>query len=211
MDEPGLRALREDGTLDLATHRAVVFFAAAVADPELADLTCHVLADEDDDPRRLQELALQVYLFAGFPRCINVLSSIQRHFAPVSVSTTSEASRDRGMALFRRIYADQADRVLASLSELHPDLDHLILEEAYGRVLSRPGVDARTRELCAIVGLMVSNDERQWYSHLQGALRCGASVHDVEDVIRIGGAFTTMARAESARAMVRRIVGPTRS
>jgi hypothetical protein len=39
------------------------------------------------------------------------------------------------------------------MEQLHPVLDAMMLEHGYGRVLSRPGLSLRLRELCVIAAL----------------------------------------------------------
>ena len=49
----------------------------------------------------------------------------------------------------------------------------------YGRVLSRPGLDARLRELSVLPVLAAQAAWPQLQSHAAGAIRCGASVDEV--------------------------------
>jgi 4-carboxymuconolactone decarboxylase len=46
--------------------------------------------------------------------------------------------------------------------------------------LGRPGLDLRTRELCAIAACAALRQEPQLHSHLHGALHVGAAESDVE-------------------------------
>jgi hypothetical protein len=39
------------------------------------------------------------------------------------------------------------------MKQLHPVLDVMMLEHGYGRVLSRPGLTLRLRELCVVAAL----------------------------------------------------------
>jgi alkylhydroperoxidase/carboxymuconolactone decarboxylase family protein YurZ len=43
------------------------------------------------------------------------------------------------------------------MGQLHPVLDTLMLEHGYGRVLSRPGLSLRLRELC-VIAVLVGQD-----------------------------------------------------
>lgn len=81
----------------------------------------------------------------------------------------------RGEELFDRIYGAGADQVRELLAGYHPDLAGSIAGHAYGRILARPGLDAASRELCAVAALFVTDQERQLASHARGAVRCGAS------------------------------------
>jgi alkylhydroperoxidase/carboxymuconolactone decarboxylase family protein YurZ len=84
---------------------------------------------------------------------------------------------------------------------MHPDLATWMIEQGYGRVLARPGLGARERELVTIAVLAASGWERQLVSHLIGAGRLGAAAADVRRAWTIGArAGERSARAASRRA-----------
>jgi 4-carboxymuconolactone decarboxylase len=88
------------------------------------------------------------------------------------------------MGLFRKVYRHNARAVLNSLHALHPLYDRWVLEDAYGRVLSRSLLAGRTRELCAVAALTVSGVPQQLRSHIMGAIHLGARPEEVEGMIR---------------------------
>jgi 4-carboxymuconolactone decarboxylase len=59
-----------------------------------------------------------------------------------------------------------------------------MIVEGYGKVLSRPGLDLATRELCIVALLAPQDAAPQLYSHLRGALNAGAAEDSVDDVVR---------------------------
>lgn len=69
----------------------------------------------------------------------------------------------------------------------HPALAVWIEEFGYGRVLARPGLSFRERELLAVAVLAALRLEPQAESHVRGALRSGATLKDVEGVLRACG------------------------
>jgi len=129
----------------------------------------------------LQEATLQVFLFAGFPRTIGAFEELGKVVdTPPPVEDPPPADlEERGLELFRRIYAGHADTVIAKLESLHPDFARMTLRGAYGRVLSRPFLDARERELMAVSMLAGLGLEAQLQAHVRGALRCGASPGEI--------------------------------
>ena len=54
---------------------------------------------------------------------------------------------------------------------------------AYGQILSRPGLEARERELAAIGTLAILDAPRQLASHLRGARRTGASREEMHEAL----------------------------
>jgi len=69
---------------------------------------------------------------------------------------------------------------------LHPDLETWMVEHGYGRVLARPGLGARERELITVAALAALGWERQLVSHVLGALRVGAAAAEVHEALGVG-------------------------
>ena len=141
----------------------------------------------------LREAALRTHLFSGFPRAIeafHALTEATGEFeSPESGSRCSSAdpSPDAGRAAFERIYRDQADGVRRLLHSFSPVFERAVIEDAYGRILSRPELDPRLGELMAVCSLTALQLPRQLRSHLEGALRCGATREEVIEVIELAG------------------------
>ena len=139
----------------------------------------------------VEELLLMAVLFAGFPRAL-VVAKAWRGIEPRPGEAGDAADygrwaewRVRGEAACRRIYGANYDALRRNVSALHPALDAWIVTDGYGRTLSRPGLDIRRRELCAIAMLVPQNVARQLHSHLRGALNAGASEQDVDETLTI--------------------------
>ena len=61
-----------------------------------------------------------------------------------------------------------------------------MIEQGYGRVLSRPGLGARERELITVAALAALGWQRQLVSHVLGALRIGASESATHAALELG-------------------------
>jgi 4-carboxymuconolactone decarboxylase len=156
----------------------------------------------------LAEVARMAHLFGGFPRAIQGLHAFARAAGDASSPPLAgegppepdrASDRGRGLALFRKIYESQSDEVLRGLSDVLPGFETWILEHAYGRVLSRPALGARERELMAVSALAVLRCPAQLASHARGALRLGAPAGEVRGAVRIlEGLFDRTALAEAA-------------
>lgn len=157
---------------------------------------------------RGREALLQLHLFCGFPRIVEafgVLEDAGGLGSPEPAERRAEADRPAaGRELFDRIYAGQAERVAGLLDDYHPDFQGWILGHAYGRVLSRPGLSARERELLACVALTATDQHRQLASHVRGALRCGATRQDLLDLLEGLEALVPADRLEHSAAVFRR-------
>ncbi len=109
---------------------------------------------------------------------------------------------ERGAALFRKIYLSHTDEVLERIRSFHPDLKDWILQHAYGRVLSRPVLSAKQRELAAVAALTVTRQYRQLLSHFRGAKRCGATVEEMAAVIQKMKSLAAPAVIKKAKRML---------
>jgi alkylhydroperoxidase/carboxymuconolactone decarboxylase family protein YurZ len=92
--------------------------------------------------------------------------------------------RRRGYATLSKVYGKQTEKLLNALDRLHPLLRTMIVEDVYGRVIARPGMTLRERELVNLVVLTVQGLEKQLYSHLRGALRMGVSPTSLRSLLR---------------------------
>lgn len=152
-------------------------------------------------PVKVDEVILQSYLFAGFPRALNAA----RTWRAVSgaAAPRSDASADvkhgerwvvQGEKTCRTVYGESYEMLRDNIRELHPALDAWMITDGYGKVLSRPGLDLRTRELCIVAACAASGQQRQLHSHLHGALNSGASAEEVEGTL---DALTDLVDAEN--------------
>jgi 4-carboxymuconolactone decarboxylase len=71
------------------------------------------------------------------------------------------------------VYGKFYEKLRHNIFELHPELDDWMIEEGYGKVLSRPGLDLGRRELCIIAACVAAGQDRQLHSHLHGARNVG--------------------------------------
>ena len=141
-------------------------------------------------------------LYGGFPAALEGLRALNAVW-PGRARRTREGGpprwRKRGDALCRRVYGEAYARLLPAVRALHPDLAEWMVEHGYGRVLSRPGLGVRDRELVTVAALAALGWERQLVSHVLGALRVGASRAEVGEAIGIGAEAAGEREREIAR------------
>jgi 4-carboxymuconolactone decarboxylase len=139
----------------------------------------------------VEELVLQSYLFAGFPRALNAAREWRRAtgVAPPEADEAEELWRAgaewaaRGEATCKAVYGPAYERLRRNIRMLHPALDAWMITEGYGKVLSRPGLDLPRRELCVIAACVAAAQERQLHAHLHGALNVDAPESWVTDTL----------------------------
>jgi 4-carboxymuconolactone decarboxylase len=173
----------------LALHRV----AAALGTRD-TDAVRRALEEARDaaDATAVEEVILQSHLFVGFPDALNALG-IWRELsglpAPAASGEDPAAWEARGEAVCEAVYGANYRKLRENVRALHPDFEGWMVAGGYGRVIGRPGLDLRTRELCIAALLAVWNVPRQLHSHLRGALNAGATVAEVDEAVEIACAF----------------------
>lgn len=173
-------------SLDQAT-RALVRLAAAIAGADEA--TTRRVIDETTgsvEPTLVDEVILQSYLFAGFPRTLNAArmwraaSGVRAPLDDESASAGDIEEWERmGEETCATVYGASYEMLRRNVRELHPALDAWMITDGYGKVLSRPDLDLKRRELCVVAACASAGQQRQLHSHLHGALNCGASPEEI--------------------------------
>ncbi len=177
---------------------ALVRVAAAVACGRVSDLEARLAAARDAEVPALwiDELLLQSMLVVGYPLAL-VAFGVWRAVdgpAPAPESGAEELAHAdweswaaRGAAVCREVYGRAYHKLLLNLRALHPALEDLVLVDAYGKVIGRPGLDLKRRELTTIAALAVLGTAQQLHSHLRGALNTGATAEEIDAVLALVG------------------------
>ena len=140
----------------------------------------------------LEELVLQSYLFAGFPRALNAAREWHRVCTTRAVPTPAHLDdyasvydwRTAGEATCATVYGPFYTKLRGNIRALHPALDEWMIVEGYGKVLSRPGLDLARRELCIVAACVAAGQDRQLHSHLHGSRHAGVPDSLVETALR---------------------------
>ena len=147
--------------------------------------------------RWIEELLLQSLLVVGYPLALVAFGVWREVSGPVSgprdggrggVELAHEdwqAWAQRGSTVCAAVYGRAYHKLLLNLRALHPALEDLVLVDAYGKVIGRPGLDLQRRELCTVAAIAVLGAAQQLHSHLRGALNTGASREEVEAVLAV--------------------------
>jgi 4-carboxymuconolactone decarboxylase len=137
-------------------------------------------------PAWVEEVVLQSYLFAGFPRALNAAREWRRASGQPAPDhdegedfENAPRWREQGEATCATVYGPFYERLRHNIRHLHPALDAWMIIDGYGKVLSRPALDLRRRELCIVGACSLARQDRQLHSHLYGALHAGASAGEI--------------------------------
>ncbi len=178
----------DEGTRELVTLSIVI----ATAREDALRAGMHHAAGANLNPVWVEELILQSYIFVGFPRALNAAREWRRASGIAAPASDPEAHdedrelwRKRGEATCKIVYGATYDRLRSNIRALHPALDEWMIVEGYGKLLGRPALDLRRRELCIVATCAVLEQDRQLHAHLMGALNAGATREEVSDTLGI--------------------------
>lgn len=165
-------------------------------------------------PNVAYEILLQSYLFFGYAQAIESAKIYSRVLAARQLSVHGGKApesdldlwRTRGRQLCEKIYAPNFERLVANMAEISPELSSWMVEEGYGKVLSRPGPTELEREIASVVFLAISGHPVQLFSHVRGAKNLGVGKDALVSVIESAGldgrerslALTTIERVFAA-------------
>jgi len=182
---------------------ALVRIAAATATGNEAALRERMIAARSVgvQPLWVDELLLQSFLNVGYPLALVAFGVWRAVAGPVQEAGESiahpewERWTDRGVEACSHVYGRTYHKLLLNLRALHPAIEPLVVVDAYGKILGRPGLDPKRRELCTLAAIAMLDAPRQLHAHLRGALNTGSSREDVDAVLAIVEGDLTKERA----------------
>lgn len=180
---------------------ALARVAAAIAAGTIPELTTRLAAARavGVPAGAIEELLLQSLLLVGYPLTLVAFGVWRELTGPLALPARGTPGQEpealahadwqswavRGAAVCRAVYGRAYHKLLVSLRELHPALEDLVLVDAYGKVIGRPGLDLKRRELATVAAIAVLGTWPQLHSHLRGALNTGATPEEVEAVLAL--------------------------
>jgi 4-carboxymuconolactone decarboxylase len=96
----------------------------------------------------------------------------------------SKERYERGRKKLNEINREAGELVVESLETIAPDLARYMIEFVFGDILSRPGLDLKSREIATIAALTaLGNAEPQLEAHIHGGLNVGCTRQEIVEVI----------------------------
>jgi 4-carboxymuconolactone decarboxylase len=146
-------------------------------------------------PREIVEALILVTVYAGFPAALNGISAVREVFEQrgdmpdgneaLLESTTASDRYEQGMRTLQRVSGSSGAAVIDSLKDIAPDLGRLIIEFSYGDVISRAGLDEKSKELATIaMCTALGTAQPQLVVHIHAALNVGATAEEVVETIQ---------------------------
>ncbi|EPX76400.1 carboxymuconolactone decarboxylase family protein [Salipiger mucosus] len=100
------------------------------------------------------------------------------------MTDTSTDRRAAAMALLERLETGASERVDANLTDFDEDATEVILGFAFSDVVSRPGIDLKTREMLTVAMLAsMGTASGQLDFHMRAALNTGVSRQEIVEIV----------------------------
>ena len=133
-------------------------------------------------PAEVIELMIHLAVYAGFPSALNGVFAAKEvfdeqglHFKPVAASSAQGDGRfQAGLDALCRIDGHAGEQVIASLSDIAPDLGRFIIEFGFGDIYTRPALGLLEREIVTVAALSaLGTAVPQLKVHIHGLLNVG--------------------------------------
>src|SRR6478735_8795469 len=120
--------------------------------------------------------------------------------------TTENKRHALGESTLAAITGGSGAAVVESLKDIAPDLAEWIISFSYGDVLSRPGLDMRSRQLATVAALTAMGTAvPQLRVHINGALNVGCQATEIIEVILQMAVFAGFPAAINALNVARKV------
>ena len=97
---------------------------------------------------------------------------------------TSKTRHRRGRKKLKAIHGQHGIDTIDKVARISPDIAKLVYEFAYGDIVSRPGLDVKSRQLATMAALVAMGNARpQLKAHIHGSMNVGWTRKQVIEVI----------------------------
>jgi 4-carboxymuconolactone decarboxylase len=125
------------------------------------------------------------------------------------VASAADDRHARGLSALGEITGATGESVVDGLRDIAPDLADWIVDFSYGDVMSRPGLDRRSRQLATIAALTaLGHCAPQLKVHIRGALNVGCTRHEIVEVILQMTVYAGFPAAINALTVAREALAP---
>lgn len=123
-----------------------------------------------------------------------------------SESMTETERHARGLDVLRKIGGRDFDGPIGRLARISPDMARFTVAFPYGDVLSRPGLDLRTRQICTVSSVIaLGSAQPQLRFHMDGLLNAGGTPGELVELLVLATAVLGFPAAIDAIGIVRAI------
>ena len=192
-------------------YRAVATLSAVVVLRSDPQIRAHVLTalNLGLTPEEIVEILMQCTFYAGVSSGYNaflvakdVFSEQGIHYSGAEIydsSVTPEALYEKGLAKHRELNPDVFGYYTADPTAEERDLDLLMNEYLWGAIWTRPGLDMKSRIICALSAQVTEGHFDQWVRRMiEGGLRNGVSRGEILELFMHLAFYVGILAARSA-------------
>lgn len=95
------------------------------------------------------------------------------------MTDTKKGREQAGLKTHAAVFGNGKSARFATYGEL----GNYVRDFAYGDIISRPGLDLKTREMLTVAMLTVLGHEHELRIHMKGALNVGVTVEELDEII----------------------------
>lgn len=117
-----------------------------------------------------------------------------------ALAETTETRRTRGDGVIATLNQGQPQPALEALRRDFPALASAITDYALGDIWSRPGLDARTRQLATVAAFAATGNRAQMKVHAAYALNIGVAPEELKEIVYLTTVHAGFPRAIDAAA-----------
>jgi len=113
----------------------------------------------------------------------------------------------KGESLLNKIHgAHTGEAIISALDDVCPDLASMTIEWGFGAIVSRTGIDLKTRQLVTIASCVtLGHAQPQLRAHVEGALNVGATKEEIVEVILQVALYAGFAAATEAMLLAKEV------
>jgi len=113
----------------------------------------------------------------------------------------------QGEAFVNKIHgAHTGEAIVSALDDICPDLAGMTIEWGFGEIVSRPGIDLKTRQLVTVASCVtLGHAQPQLRAHIEGALNVGATKEEIVEVILQVALYAGFAAATNAMLLAKEV------
>lgn len=176
-------------------HRAIATLTVAAVQLATPQVRAHVRnsLNVDVSPEELVEVFMMVAFYGGIPASYNALAIAKEIFEERGLeckaaenfdpSMASEALYEQGVEKHRELIPDVFGYHTIEPTTEERELDVLMQEYLWGSIWTRPGLDMKSRIICALTTLVVSGSfDLSTRRMIEGALRYGLSKTEIMEM-----------------------------
>jgi 4-carboxymuconolactone decarboxylase len=115
--------------------------------------------------------------------------------------------RKRGEQIRRETMSDAfVDKALNNISDFEKPIQDLVMENAWGTVWDRDGLDRKTRSMITMAMLIGLKAPNELKGHVRGALRNGCTVQEIQEILIHATAYCGFPATLEATRVVKEII-----